>query len=59
MLSDFCQGQYAQQLVNAPVDPMTFGVVAVALLGVAGAASYLPARRVTRIDPTHALRADG
>jgi 4,5-dihydroxyphthalate decarboxylase len=23
MLTDFCQGQYAQQLVNAPVDPMT------------------------------------
>lgn len=41
-----------------PVDPLTYAVVAVALLAAAAVASYLPARRVTRVDPTDALRAD-
>jgi putative ABC transport system permease protein len=39
-----------------PHDPVTFGVVATVLLIVAVFASYVPARRATRIDPLEALR---
>jgi putative ABC transport system permease protein len=42
----------------APRDPLTFvGVVALLVL-VAFGASWLPARRATRVDPIVALRAD-
>jgi putative ABC transport system permease protein len=37
-------------------DPMTFAVVALLLLAVGAAASYVPSRRATRIDPLEALR---
>jgi putative ABC transport system permease protein len=39
-------------------DPATYALVAAALLSAAVFASYLPARRVTRVDPVEALRAE-
>jgi putative ABC transport system permease protein len=41
-----------------PNDPSTFAAVAGALVVVALAASYLPARRAARVDPMSALRTD-
>ncbi len=44
-------------LVNvSATDPLIFAVAAIFLAGIAMAASYLPARRATRIDPNTALR---
>jgi predicted permease len=39
-----------------PTDPLTFAGVCAALLSVSIAASYLPARRATRVDPMRALK---
>jgi putative ABC transport system permease protein len=39
------------------LDPLTFAATALVLVIVAAVASYLPARRGTRITPTDALRA--
>jgi ABC-type antimicrobial peptide transport system permease subunit len=51
-------GQFLATLLYRvrPDDPATFLIVGAVLLGVAALACWLPARRVTRIDPVVALR---
>jgi predicted permease len=41
-----------------PNDPLTYATVVIALLLIALAASFLPARRATRVSPVTALRAE-
>jgi ABC-type antimicrobial peptide transport system permease subunit len=40
----------------APSDPFAIGSALAVLIGVALTASYVPARRAARLDPTQALR---
>jgi ABC-type antimicrobial peptide transport system permease subunit len=41
-----------------PADPPTIALSAILLVGVALAASWIPARRATGVDPMTALRSD-
>jgi putative ABC transport system permease protein len=43
---------------TAPTDPLTFGIVVTFLAAIALLASYLPARRASRIDPASSLKAE-
>ena len=42
----------------AALDPLTYAGVAAILIAAAALASYVPARRATRVDPLNALRAE-
>ena len=56
----FTLGRFMSKVLYAvkPTDPLTFLIVVPALLGVALAATFIPARRAMRIDPVIALRHD-
>jgi len=41
-----------------PVDPLTYALVAIGLIACALLASYIPARRVSSVDPSESLRAE-
>jgi putative ABC transport system permease protein len=41
-----------------PMDPITYAAVSAVLAGMTLAATYLPARRASHVDPIVALRAD-
>jgi putative ABC transport system permease protein len=43
---------------ESPRDPSVFAIVALTLLAVAVAASWIPALRASRVDPNVALRSD-
>jgi ABC-type antimicrobial peptide transport system permease subunit len=55
---------FATQLIQSwlfeigRVDPLTFACVAAGLVVVSLAASYIPARRATKVDPLLAMRTD-
>jgi ABC-type antimicrobial peptide transport system permease subunit len=43
---------------ESPRDPLVYALVATAMLAVAAAASFIPAKRAARVDPNVALRSE-
>jgi predicted permease len=52
------QGLSALLLDVSPFDPLTYSAVSLLLIGMCLLASFVPARRATRVDPIVALRAE-
>ena len=53
-------GKWLEPLLfdESPSDPAVFAIVTLILLGVTAIASWIPARRASRVDPSVALRTD-
>jgi predicted permease len=51
-------GQFLGRILYGvkPSDPLSFAIVFALMLAIGAAATFIPARRATRIDPTQALR---
>ena len=43
---------------TSPLDPITYGLVSLGLVAIAGLASYIPAYSATRLDPVRSLRGE-
>ncbi len=60
LAASFAMTRWMESLLyeTSPVDGLTFGLVPLVLVTAAATASYLPARRATRVEPMTALRAE-
>ena len=60
LLAAFALTRYLRDVLFgiAPTDPVTYGLVVTAMLGVAALASAIPARRAATVDPAIAFRSE-